>query len=75
MNHLARILFVGLMCAAVLSGCKKTKGKVPGSTEKTKTVRMDTVIERPKNFESIHELELKQHNAAAAGDTTKPKNR
>ncbi len=74
MKRTVRILSVGLLCVAALTGCKKTRGKVSPAAEKTKAVRMDTVIQRPKNFESIHELELKQHESKTAGDTTSPKN-
>ena len=66
MKKLIGFFFAGLITLALVSGCSKAKkdSAKPAPQTKTKAVRMDTVIQRPKNFESIHEEELKQHEAA-----------
>ncbi len=66
MKKLTGFFFAGLIALALVSGCSKAKknSAKPATQTKTKVVRMDTVIQRPKNFESIHEEELKQHETA-----------
>ena len=57
---------IGLFLAVVLfGGCSKNKApkkaaKVVDSTE-TRTARPDSFPKEPKNFKSIHQLELEQH--------------
>ncbi len=75
MRRFVSVLGAGLLGLALLGGCKSSKKAVQKTAPKseTKAVRMDTVLQRPKNFESIHQMELKEHESAAVSrDTARP---
>jgi hypothetical protein len=66
MKKLTGFFFAGLTVAVLAGGCSqgKKESAEPIPQTKTKAVRMDTVIQRPKKFESIHKEELEQHETS-----------